>query len=413
MILPDAGERAAGRVPGGLLAFLALLSAMVALTIDAVLPALDAIDRDLGFADPNDRQLVVMAVLMGLALAQVVVGPLADAFGRRTVALGGLGLYLVGTLLALFAPSPEALIAGRFVQGVGAAGPRVMAVTIARDLYEGRPMARVVSLVNTIFMLVPMLAPLAGQGIEALGGWHAIFVLYALTAAVAGLWYLAAVPETLPPERRRRLSFAGLAADYREVLTTRRAVLCTLVTACAFGGFTAYLASAQQIFEELYGLGPRFPIAFAVLAAAFSLASVLNARLVMRFGSRPLSSAALVLMAATGGLGAALSAETGGVPPLWAVMALFAVVFFAVASVFANTIALATEPLGHVAGTATSVVLAGATFGASAIGTVVARGYDGTVTPLFLAFAVLGALGALILGYMRRREAIEAGAAAS
>ncbi|MEM6354575.1 MAG: MFS transporter [Pseudomonadota bacterium] len=408
MMLPGAEDRAAGRAPLLLLWFLALLTSIVALSIDAVLPALDAMDRDLGFATPNDRHKVVMVVFAGLALAQLVTGPLADALGRKPVALAGLGIYLVGTAIAGLATEPWALFAGRFLQGFGAAGPRVVSVAIARDLYEGRPMARIVSLVSTIFMLVPMLAPLVGQGLEALGGWRMIFAFYAFAAVLGAVFYIVAMPETLPAADRRPLRIRPLLAAWGEVLTCRQALLATGITISAFGSFTAYLAMAQQIFEELYGLGALFPIAFAGLAAIFAAAAFANGRLVMRLGMRRLTRVSLVALTLGAAAGALASATTGGVPPFWLSMGVLSVIFASVASVFGNMTAFATEPLGHVAGTATSFVLATSTLCASGIGSVIAAAYDGSLLPLFAGFAALGLVGLALLSLLPREPAAAA-----
>ncbi|MEO1459348.1 MAG: multidrug effflux MFS transporter [Pseudomonadota bacterium] len=407
MTLPDRATRERGEAPIALLGLLALMTSVVALTIDAVLPALDAMSADLAFTAENDRHAVIFAVFAGLALAQVVVGPVADAIGRRRTVMVGYAVYLGGTLLCFLAWNPEALLAGRFLQGAGAAAPRVVAVTIVRDLYSGRPMARILSLVNTIFMAVPMLAPLVGQGLELAGGWRAIFAFYMAAAAISLVWYLAAIPETLAPENRRPLALRPLAAALMEVLRTRQALLCTAITSAVFGSFTAYLATSQQIFEELYGLGALFPATFALLAGAFAVTSFLNGRLVMRFGMRRLSGAALWLMTGAAALGTALAAAMAGMPPLWLLLLLLSTVFMAVALVFANMIALATEPLGHVAGTATSVALAASTLGASALGALIASFYDGSVTPLFAGFTALGVLALLLFRGLPRDTTAE------
>jgi DHA1 family bicyclomycin/chloramphenicol resistance-like MFS transporter len=399
MTLPDDAQRARGEAPLALLGVLALMTSVVAMTIDAVLPALDAISGDLGFADPNDRHLVVMLVFAGLGLAQPVFGPLADAVGRKRAAMAGWGIYLAGTVLGLLAWSPEAMLAGRFLQGLGAAGPRVVAIAVVRDLYSGRAMARVLSVVMTIFMLVPMVAPLLGQGAEALAGWRAIFGLYLAMAVAAALWYLA-VPETLAPEARRPLLLRPVAAAMRETLSTRQTVICTLAAVAGFGAFVAYLAVSQQVLEELYALGPLFPLAFGALALVFALATFANSRLVGRLGMRSLALTGFGAMTLTAAGGAVAAAMSGGVPPFWLVMALLAVIFFCVALLFANLQALAVEPLGHIAGTASAMVLSASTLGAAIIGGAIAALYDGSVTPLFAGFAGLGlaGLGLLALG---------------
>ena len=404
MSLPDSADREAGRAPPAFLMFLALMTAVVALTIDAMLPALDAVSADLGFATANDRQLVVLVVFAGLGLSQPVFGPLADAIGRRRAALIGWALYAAGTLLCLAARTPEALLAGRFLQGVGAGGPRIIALAIVRDLYEGRAMARMLSLVLTIFMAVPMVAPLVGQGIEAAGGWRAILGLYLALAALASAWYLLGVPETLPPEERRPLTFRPIAAAFAEIFSSRVAMGYAVAALCVFGPFVTYVATAQQVLEELYGLGPLFPLAFGALALAFMASSFANSRLVMRLGMRRLALLGLAVLCLDAGLAVLLLTATpiGGVPPLWLFMALMGVIFFCVAILFANFNALALQPLGHIAGTASAVVMSITSLGAGGIAAVIARQYDGSLVPMFTGFLVLGVLAFLLMWLAER-----------
>ena len=198
MSLPSPEERAEGRASPAFLIFLALMTSVIAMTIDAVLPALDAISGELQFAGDNDRQLIILLVFVGMGFSQVVYGPLADSIGRKRTAMLGWGVFIAGTLLGMFAVTPAMMFAGRLLQGLGAGGPRIVAMAVVRDLYEGRPMARILSLVMTIFMLVPMLAPIIGQWAEVIGGWRAIFVLYLAMALVSAGWYLAGIPETRP-----------------------------------------------------------------------------------------------------------------------------------------------------------------------------------------------------------------------
>ncbi len=405
MTLPSDEDRRAGRAPRAFLAFLALMTSVVAMTIDAILPALDAIATDLAFAEDNDRQLLVMAVFAGLGLAQPIFGALADAIGRRPAALLGWVVYLAGTLLCLAATDQASILAGRFLQGFGAGGPRIIAIAIVRDLYEGRPMARILSLVMTIFMLVPILAPLLGQGVEALGGWRSIFLLYLAMALGAAAWYLAGVPETLPPEKRRALSLRPVATAFAEVLGNRIAMLYTASAVCAFSPFLTYLATSQQVLEELYGLGALFPAAFGALAIAFAAASFLNSRLVMRLGMRALSLRATAGLIGVGAAGTLAALATSGAPPLWLFLALMAGVFVCVAILFSNFNALALQPLGHIAGTASAVVMSLATLGAAPIAYLVASRFDGSVLPIFAGVLGFGAAALLLMWLAERRRA--------
>ena len=396
MTLPSLAERAEGRASLAFVIFLALMTSVIAMTIDAVLPALDAISDELGFENGNDRHLIVMLVFVGMGAGQLVYGPLSDGIGRKATAMLGWSVFLIGTLMGMFATTPDAMFAGRFLQGLGAGGPRIVAMAMVRDLYVGRPMARMLSLVMTVFMLVPMLAPIVGQWMETIGGWRAIFGLYLAMALVSGGWYLVGIPETLDPAERRSLSPKPVVAAFAEVLRTRETMFYTASAALVFGAFVVYLATAQQVLEEGYALGPLFPWAFGALALAFALASFANSRLVMRFGMRRLSLMALVVMVAVSAVAVALSwAAVGGVPAFWTFMVLMTLIFFPVAVLFANFNALALQPLGHLAGTAASVVNTVATLGSVPVGYAIARAYDGSLVPLFAGFAVLG-LGAFI-----------------
>ncbi|MEM1345253.1 MAG: multidrug effflux MFS transporter [Pseudomonadota bacterium] len=405
MTLPSAEQRQAGRANLAFLVFLATMTSIVALTIDAILPALDAISDDLGFAHPNDRQLLIFAVFAGLGVSQLVFGPLSDAIGRKRAALIGWGLYLAGTVIALTAVAPWMMFAGRALQGIGAGGPRLVATAMVRDLYEGRAMARILSLVMTIFMAVPMIAPLIGWWLEALGGWRAIFGLYLTMAMIAAVWYVVGVPETLAPERRRPLAVAPLLAAMREVLTNRTAMAYTGAAICTFAPFAVFLATAQQVLEELYGLGAWFPYAFGALAFAFALSSMANARLVMRFGMRTLSRTGMAALAGIGGLASLITLVPGidGVPPLWVFMALMGGIFTCVGLLFANLNALALQPLGHIAGTASAVVMSLSTLGSAPLGYAIASRFDGSLTPMFTGFLILGLVGAGCLALAEAR----------
>ena len=407
MFLPSASDRELGRAPLSLLVFLSLMTSVVALTIDAILPALDGISDDLAFQDPADRQLIVLIVFAGMGSGQPIFGPLSDAIGRRNTAMIGWGIYIIGAVVAMTAGGLWGMLAGRFLQGIGAAGPRIVAAAIVRDLYSGRPMARILSLIMTIFMLVPMLAPLIGQGLEYLAGWRAIFTLYLVMAVVCVIWHLMAIPETLAPEHVRPLSFRPLADAFIEVFRTRKTMLYTMASASIFGAFAAFLAGAQQIYEEIYGLGPLFPILFAATGAIFACAQFANSRLVMTWGMRGICriAAGLVVVSA---LSLFLAGQIwyGPVPPFWIFFVSMIPIFIGSALMFSNLTALTLDPLGHIAGTASAVVMSVSTIVATPLGMFFASQIDGTVQPILTAFAILGALSFLfIITADRDREA--------
>ena len=377
--------------PGEFVPLIALLVSIVALATDAMLPALPAIGRDLEVPRRNDAQFVVTAMFLGLGLGQMVFGPLSDSIGRRPAIHAGLLLFMAGCLLSLFAPSFEVMIAGRVLQGFGAAGPRVVTMALVRDLYEGRRMARILSFAMAVFILVPAIAPALGQGIQGLGGWHAIFAVFLATAAVALLWFGLRQPETLAPAHRRPFTPRAVGAAVLEVLRIRTALGYTLATGFVFALFVAYLSSAQQIFQDAYGTGALFPAYFAALVLAIGGASLANGRLVVTYGMQRLTGMATMAIALLSTLALAPAFAFDGLPPLWLFTAYMLAAFLCIGLLFGNLNALAMEPLGHIAGVGSAVVSSLATFISIPLGAVAGLGFDGTIYPLTAAFAVFGA----------------------
>ena len=371
-------------------ALIALLMSLVALAIDAMLPALPAIGRDLGAAHSNDVQYVITSLFLGLGLGQMLFGPLSDSIGRKPAIHVGLALFMAGCLVCIFASSFEAMIAGRVLQGIGVAGPRIVTVALVRDQYEGRRMARLMSFAMAVFILVPTVAPALGQGIQWLGGWRAIFVTFFAAAAIALVWFTLRQPETLAAERRRPFSPGAIGGAVVEVLRIRAALGYTLATGFVFAPFVAYLSSAQQIFRDAYGTGALFPVYFGVLALAIGGASLANGRLVMKHGMRRLSKTATVAIALLSLAAWAGAFAFDGLPPLWLFMTYLMAVFLCIGLLFGNLNALAMEPLGHIAGVGAAVVASLATFISVPLGALVGQSFDGTVYAQVGAFAVFG-----------------------
>ena len=377
--------------PAEFVPLVALLMSLVALAIDAMLPALPAIGRDFGTARANDAQFVVMSLFLGLGIGQLIFGPLSDRVGRKPAIHAGLVLFMIGCLVSIFAPTFEAMIAGRILQGIGVAGPRIVVIALVRDQYEGRMMARLMSFAMAVFIMVPTVAPALGQGIQSLGGWRAIFVMFALIAAIALAWFALRQPETLPAARRRPLSPRAIGSAVGEIARIRPAIGYTIATGFVFAPFVAYLGAAQQIFQEAYGTGTLFPLYFGVLALSFGVGSVVNARLVMKYGMRRLSKAAAAFIAAVSLVGVAGTFAFDGLPPFWLFMGYLLTVFVSVALLFGNLNALAMQPLGHLAGVGAAVMASLSTFISVPLGALVGQSFDGTMYALVGAFAVSGA----------------------
>jgi DHA1 family bicyclomycin/chloramphenicol resistance-like MFS transporter len=376
---------------GEFVALMATLTALVALSIDMVLPALPAIGASLGVERANDNQLILSILFLGFGIGQLFYGPLSDSIGRKPAAFVGLALFTVGCLLALTARTFPLMLVGRFLQGAGVAGPRTITLALVRDKFEGREMARVMSLIMGVFILVPIVAPALGQLVLGISGWRAIFGVYLVMGLVASVWFALRQEETLEGARRVPLSLRVMATAARSVLATRSSVGYTVAAGCVFGAFLGYLTSAQQILQQEYALGTQFPLYFAMLAIAIGGASFTNASLVVRYGMRALSTWSLRGICAVSVVFAAVATMQSGHPPLWTLMTYLMVSFFGVGLLFGNLNALAMQPLGHIAGTGAAVVGASSMLISLALGTWIGQSYNGTVLPLAVGFAVLSA----------------------
>jgi DHA1 family bicyclomycin/chloramphenicol resistance-like MFS transporter len=338
---------------------------------------------------------VITAFLLGFGAAQLVYGTLADRFGRKPVLLAGLGLYTAFTVLAAFAWNFESMVIARALQGVGAAATRVLAISIVRDCYSGRRMARVMSLTFIVFLVAPVVAPSMGQLIVMVAPWPWIFVVLAVMGGAILLWAALKLPETLRPEDRVPLSPRGVLGAFRVALTARVAVGYMLASTAIVGCLFAFLASAQQIFADALGAPELLAPLFAVVACAMGAASFLNARIVERVGSRRVSHAALLGFIAFALIHAAVA--YAGHETVLAFVILQSAMMFCFGLVGSNFNAMAMEPLGHIAGTASSVQGFVTTIGAALIGAFIGQQFDGTVIPLTLGFAGCGALALLIV----------------
>ena len=371
---------------------MALMTSLVALSIDAMLPALGAIGNDLGVANENDRQLVVGMLFLGMAVGQLLFAPISDSTGRKPVILFGVSVFVLGCVISAFAETFLAMLIGRFLQGIGAAAPRNVIIAIIRDCYEGDAMARIMSLIMAVFILVPMVAPSLGQGILWIADWRAIFVVLLSLAVAVQIWFSLRQTETLPLEKRRRFSTTQLYWALCEVCKNRNAMIYTLAASLVFGAFVGYLTSSQQILQEQYHTGEAFALYFAMVAAALGLASYANSKLVMRYGMRQLTKLSLVCLCTTSLIFWFVAYVYQGHPPFWSLIAFFLLGFFPIGVLFGNLNALAMEPLGHIAGMASAVIGSIATFLSLTFGTVIGQAYDGTVMPLLSGFGLLGVL---------------------
>ncbi|MEM8948753.1 MAG: multidrug effflux MFS transporter [Pseudomonadota bacterium] len=382
----------------------ALLISLVALSIDSMLPALSVIGDELGAGGENQAQFVLSALFLGLGIGQMICGPLSDRFGRKPAIQAGLALFAFGCLLSIFATSFTMMLVGRVLQGIGIAGPRIATVAMVRDRYAGAAMAEIMSLIMTLFVLVPAVAPAIGQGLLFLGSWRVIFVMLLVVGLICSIWLAVRQPETLKPEYRRPLAIKAIASAAAETCRNRIAAGYALAAGLLFGAFLAYLNTAAQMFQDQYGLGNLFPAYFAALALSFGTASLVNARLVMRLGMRPLTSWSIIALSSSSVLYLLIAVAAGGHPPLWSLMLYLLFAFFCIGLLFGNLNALAMEPLGHIAGIAASVIGTVTTLLSMVLGALIGLAYNGTVLPLISSFAALGTLSYLAMLWAERKR---------
>ena len=394
---PDQKTSMRGR--GEFIALIAAIMAINALAVDIMLPGLPQIGASLGVQSENHVQFVITAYLLGFGVSQLFYGPLSDRFGRRVPLFGGIAIYILAALGSAIVTDFTTLIILRVLQGLGAASTRVIAVSVVRDRFAGRQMAEVMSLVMMVFMILPVVAPATGQLIMLFGEWHLIFLSMAVMALIIGTWAFLRLPETLPVSHRRPLTISSVIGGFRIVLTNRVALFYMLGTSFILGALFGYINSAQQIFVGIYELGALFPLAFAAVAMTLALASFLNSRLVGRYGMRRISQTMLLVFTTFSLLWMVLSVTLEGPVPFPLLMVIYMVIMFSFSLVTANFNALAMEPLGEVAGTASSVLGFAQTVIGAALGAVVGQAFDGTTTPVATGYCVLGfiALGCVLI----------------
>ena len=369
-------------------ALIAMMMALNALAIDSMLPALPAIGEALGVASENSRQWVITAYLLGFGVTQIIYGPLADRYGRKPVLMVGLSLYVVFSVLAAFSPTFELLIAARVGTGVGAAALRVLAVSIVRDRYAGRTMARVMSLSFLVFLGVPILAPTLGQAILLVAPWPWVFGVLAVGGAAFAAWAAIRLPETLHPENRMPIRVGRVTSAFREALTNRQSIGYTLAITAISGALFGFINSSQQIFFDVFHEPQLFTLVFGAVAGGIAVASLLNARLVERLGSRLISHTALLGFITMSGIHAVVALT--GHETIWTFAVLQALTMFCFGFIAGNFGSMAMEPMGHIAGTASSAQGFISTTGGATLGFLIGQQFNGSAVPMTLGFVSLG-----------------------
>lgn len=371
-------------------ALLSMIMALGALAIDVMLPAFDDIREHYGLPDDSTRVAqVVTTFLLGMALAQFFYGPLADRFGRKPVLYAGFTIYGLGAIGSLLAPSLELLLLSRFIWGVGAAGPRVVAVSIVRDTFSGEQMSKAMSYIMAVFVTVPILAPSVGAGLIAIFPWQSVFAFGVVIVIVMAIW-ARVLPETLDPANRLPIDRRAITAAIREVVTSRLTLGYTMAMTMTFGVFTSYLASSERIFGDIYDRPDQFPLIFGGIAATMGSAMLINARLVERIGANRMVHIALITYVTAASVFWAVTWAADGNPSFWTFVIGLLVMLSLHALLIPNFNTIAMLPLGHIAGTASAVIGTISLSGGALLGSMIDRRFEDTVTPIVTGFALFG-----------------------
>ena len=366
----------------------------IAFSIDAILPALPEISAVMSPTSPNKTQLVISSFVIGMGIATLFTGPLSDSFGRKKIIFLGGVIYITGALIASYSKTLEIMLLGRFIQGIGVAGPRIVALAIVRDLYEGRRMAQIVSIAMIVFTLVPAVAPMLGALIVSNFGWRSIFIAFILFSIVSIGWLLIRQEETLKPEHRVKFTFLNLTNSIKECFSNKIFITSTCLQAFAFGSLFASLSTIQQIFDTTYNKNDSFPEWFALIALISGLASFANSFFVVKVGMRKLIEIGFLI-----GIIFSLFLITfsfiSSIPFLlyfiWQ-----SSVFFMIGLMIGNLNALAMQPMGHIAGLAASIIGSISTIIGVMLAIPIGLSFDGTPTPLILGSFILSFLGLLL-----------------
>jgi DHA1 family bicyclomycin/chloramphenicol resistance-like MFS transporter len=385
------------------IALMAMLMSVTALSIDAMIPALGKISVDLMISEANSIQLVISSVFLGIAFGVLIYGPFADSYGRKKAIYLGIFIFLIGTLISIFATNLFVMLLGRTIQGFGSAACRVVTMAIIRDKYEGKEMAKIMSLIMMVFIMVPALAPLLGQGILIFASWQTIFWFIFVFALISATWMHFRQRETISLEKVRSFSLTVIFSGILETIKNRISMGYTLASGIMFGAFVSYLSSAQQIMEIQYELGRMFPLIFGFLAIVYGFASFLNSKLLNKFSMHQICLASLVLQVSLSSIFLIISLANNKDITFNLFFTYMILNFFCIGPLFGNFNSMALQPFGHMAGLATSVISSIQTLSAVVVGIIIGQAYDGTVKPIILGYMLCG-MGTLLIFLLTKRR---------
>ncbi len=383
-------------------ALMASLMAIVALAIDAVLPALDIIGLSVGVTDLVDTQQLIIMIFLGLGVGPLIFGPISDSLGRKPVVYMGFALFIVASFICIYAKSFEVMIAGRILQGVALSAPRTISIAMVRDTYSGDFMARIMSFITVVFLLIPIIAPALGKWILDAYNWQAIFYVQLLFTVIVGLWFWKRQPETLSVENTIPFKMRIFKDGFLELIKHKSTLGLTVISGFIVGSFLVYLSTAQQIFQNQYDLKDEFPYIFAGLAISIGTSTFLNGTLVLKYGMEKIITVSLIAFSAVSISYVAIFSGTGN-PSVEILLLFFALQFFAIGFLFGNLRALAMQPIGHIAGIGAAITGFISTLMSVPISTFIGKFVTDTALPIFIGFSICSVLSMAILFYLKSR----------
>ncbi|UMB61226.1 multidrug effflux MFS transporter [Lutibacter sp. A80] len=383
------------------IALMAALMSVVALAIDALLPALDIIGASIGTKSNNENQLLIIMIFLGLGIGPLLFGPISDSIGRKPVVYIGFSIFVIASFICINAQSIEVMIVGRILQGVGLSAPRTISIAIVRDTYNGDYMARIMSFITVVFLLVPIIAPALGKLALEMYNWEAIFYFQLVIVVVVSIWFWFRQPETLHPEYRIKFTRTLAIDGAKEIFKFKETIGYTLISGFITGSFMVYLSTSQQIFQHQYNLANEFPFIFAGLAISMGAASLSNGSVVIKFGMKRLATIALYTFFGVSFLYVLLFFNSEN-PRIEILLVFFALQFFSIGFLFGNLRALAMQPIAHVAGIGAAITGFISTIMAVPISTLIGRYVNNTALPLFIGFCICSFIAILITLYLNR-----------
>lgn len=381
-------------------ALMASLMSIVALAIDALLPALDYIGFSIGTTKSSDTQLLITMIFLGLGTGPLIFGPISDSLGRKPIVYMGFAIFIVASLICIYSESLWMMVFGRILQGVGLSAPRTISIAMVRDSYSGDYMARIMSFITVVFILVPIIAPALGKFVLDNYNWQAIFYLQLVFCILVSWWFWKRQPETLAESKRVRFTSHIFADGLKELVKHQKTIGYTFISGFITGSFMVYLSSAQQIFHNQYNLQEQFPFIFAGLAISIGSATFLNGTLVLRFGMERIINTSVISYFFISLTYIVLFYNTPN-PPVFVLLAFFAMQFFAIGFLFGNVRAMAMEPIGHIAGIGAAITGFISTMMAVPISVYIGKFVDQRALPLFIGFVICSFLSILIIIYLR------------